>query len=150
MQALACFSVYMAPCTSTTFTYGTTFTTFTSTFLPHTAFRTASAFRRTRHEPFVISSYACSRAMNVHSCLPRSFSFVSIDSLYNCSAQTHTSDTTEYNTHERHCGHYKRSVTLSGVLVGVRRDLIPSYWCTRAHARCQIHIYSTARDRTGH
>ena len=102
MQALACFSVYMAPCTSTTFTYGTTFTTFTSTFLPHTAFRTASAFRRTRHEPFVISSYACSRAMNVHSCLPRSFSFVDflIDSLYyNCSAQTHTSETTEYNTH---------------------------------------------------
>ena len=139
MQALACFSVYMAPCTSTTFTYGTTFTTFTSTFLPHTAFRTASAFRRTRHEPFVISSYACSRAMNVHSCLPRSFSFVSIDSLYNCSAQTHTSDTTEYNTHERHCGHYKRSVTLSGC---ARRG------ASRSHTIILVHAGSRAMSDT--
>ena len=58
---------------------------------------------------------------------------------YNCSAQTHTSDTTEYNTHERHCGHYKRSVTLSGC---ARRG------ASRSHTIILVHAGSRAMSDT--
>ena len=39
-----------------------------------------------------------------------------------------------------------------GVFIWGRRDLIPSYRCTRAHVRRRIHIYTAVRDadRTGH